>query len=69
MSTVNSALDEIMKLDYTSREIILEILQKRQSEARRDEIAKKAKQTLKEYRSGKIEPLTVEEAISRLESL
>ena len=58
-----------MQLDYASREMLLEILQKRQIEARRDEVAKTAKHTLKEYHSGKIPPLTVEEVIKKLDTL
>lgn len=58
-----------MKLDYTSREMLLEILQKRQIEDRRDEMAKSAKHTLKEYNSGKILPLTAEEVIEKLNTL
>ena len=43
-----------MQLDYASREMLLEILQKRQIEARRDQIAKAAKQTLKAYHRGEM---------------
>jgi hypothetical protein len=58
-----------MKLDHTSRELLLEILQKRQIEARRSEIAKNAKKTLKEYRSGKIHPQSAEEINKELNLL
>lgn len=47
MVTIDSTLDDIMKLDFASREMLLEILQKRQIEARRNEIAKTAKRTLR----------------------
>lgn len=69
MVTINSTLEDIMELDYASREMLLEILQKRQIEARREEISKKAKSTLKEYNSGKILPLTAEEVIKKLSTL
>ena len=69
MVTINSTLEDIMQLDYTSREMLLEILQKRQIESRRDEIAKAAKQTLKEYHSGKILPLSAEEVLKKLNTL
>ena len=69
MITINSTLEDIMKLDYASREMLLEILQKRQIEARRDEIAKTAKQTLKEYHSGKILPLSAAEAVKKLNAI
>jgi hypothetical protein len=69
MVTINSTLEDIMQLDYASREMLLEILQKRQIESRRDEIAKAAKQTLKEYHSGKILPLSAEEVLKKLNTL
>lgn len=58
-----------MQLDFASREMLLEILQKRQIEEHRNEIAKTAKQSLKEYHSGKTAPLTAEEVIEKLNSL
>ncbi|RZA02884.1 MAG: hypothetical protein EOP47_05270 [Sphingobacteriaceae bacterium] len=69
MVTIDSTLEEIMQLDFASREMLLEILQKRQIEARRNEMAKSAKQSLKEYRSGKTSPLTADEVIKKLNSL
>ena len=69
MVTLDSTLEDIMKLDFSTREMLLEILQKRQIEARRDEIAKNAKKTLKEYRAGEYKPLSVEEAIEELKAL
>jgi len=69
MATIDSTLKEIMQLDYSSREMLLEILQKRQMEARRNDMSRAAKQSLKEYRAGKITPLTADEVISRLNSL
>jgi len=69
MVTLESTLEDIMQLDFASREMLLEILQKRQIEARRNEIAKTAKDTLKEYHSGKLKPLSAEETAKRLNSL
>lgn len=69
MVTIDSTLSDIMKLDYNTREMLLEILQKRQVEARRDEIAKNAKKSLKEFHSGKYAALSAEEGISHLASL
>jgi hypothetical protein len=69
MVTLDSTLESIMQLDFTSREILLEILQKRQIEARRDQVAKAAKQSLKEYHSGKLSPLNADEVIGKLNSL
>jgi hypothetical protein len=69
MVTLNSTLEDIMQLDFASREMLLEILQKRQAEARRDDIAKNARKTLKEYRSGDLLPQTAEELIEKLNSI
>jgi hypothetical protein len=69
MVTIDSTLADIMQLDFASREMLLEILQKRQIEARRDEIAKAAKHSLKEYHSGKLTPMSAEEAVKRLNTL
>ncbi len=69
MATIDSTLDDIMKLDFNSREMLLEILQKRQIEYRRNEIAKSAKKTLKEYQTGKITADTAEDVIKKLNSL
>ncbi|HEY8781573.1 MAG TPA: hypothetical protein VIM16_08175 [Mucilaginibacter sp.] len=66
MATINSTLEDIMQLDYASREMLLEILQKRQIETRRNEIAKTAKQTLKEYHSDKILPITADGVVKKL---
>lgn len=69
MTTIDSALQDIMQLDYNSREMLLEILQKRQIEARRNDIAKSAKQSLKDYHSGKTVPVTADEVINKLNPL
>ncbi len=69
MTTIDSALDDIMKLDYTSREMLLEILQRRQIEARREEIAKTAKKSIKDYQSGKTTPASANEVIGKLSTL
>jgi len=69
MVTINSALEDIMQLDFASREILIEILQKRQIEARRDEIAKTAKKSLIEFQSGKNVPLPADDIIAKLNNL
>lgn len=69
MATIDSTLTDIMKLDFNSREMLLEILQKRQIEARRDEIAKNAKKDLKKYHAGDYTSLSAEELFRHLDSL
>ena len=51
MITLNETLDSIMKLDSSSREILLEILQKRQIEERHKEIAQNAKKGKDDFKA------------------
>ena len=69
MPTINSILNDFIRLDYDTREMLLEILQKRQIESRRNDIAKSAKRSIKEYQAGKIQPESAEILISRLSVL
>jgi hypothetical protein len=69
MITIDSTLDEIMKLDFASREVLLEVFQKRQADARRDEIAKTAKSSIKHYKAGKSKPLSADDVVAHLNSL
>jgi hypothetical protein len=62
-------LDDIMRLDFDTREMLLDILKRRQIESRRDEIAENGKKALKEYRSGKAVPKSAEEVIAELNAL
>jgi hypothetical protein len=58
MVTINETLDTIMQLDVSSREMLLEILQKRQIDERRQDIARNGKQAKKAFKSGKLIPAT-----------
>lgn len=58
-----------MLMDFQTREMLIEILQKRQIESKRNSILKSAKASLKEYREGKIFPINAEEVTNRLNSL
>jgi hypothetical protein len=69
MITINHTLDTIMKLDVSSREMLLEILQKRPIEDRRSEIASNGKKAKAAYKSGKIVPATAGDVIHRLNAL
>lgn len=69
MITLNDTLDSIMQLDSSSREMLLEILQKRQIEERRKEIAKNAEQTKADFKSKKIRATTAAKVISILNTL
>jgi hypothetical protein len=69
MMTLDQALTDIMQLDHNSREMLLEILQKRQIEARRDEIAENAEQAINDFHAGNFTPMSAEEAIKNLHAL
>ena len=69
MVTIDSTLNDFMKLDYNTREMLLEIMQKRQIEARRSEIAKNARQSVKDYHAGKYQPQDANGLINKLNNL
>lgn len=69
MKTLDETLDSIMQLDSLSREMLLEILQRRQIEERRKEIARNGKQARTDYKSGKIIAATASDIISTLNSV
>ncbi len=69
MVTIDQTLDTIMKLDVTSRKMLLEILQKRQIDERRHEIALSGKKAKVAYRSGKILPATAADIVRTLNAL
>lgn len=69
MADLQSTLDAVTGLDAISRKMLPDILQKRQIEERREEIARDAQKALKEYRSGKLISLTLEEAFDKLDQL
>ena len=66
---LNKALEIIMKLDFFSREMLLEILQKRQIEERRKEIAGNAKSSKKAYIKGSLHSASAKDMISKLNTL
>ena len=69
MATIDETLDNIMQMDFSSREMLLEILQKRQIEDRRKEIAENGKQAKEDFKTGKIIPSNAADLISSLNSL
>jgi Rad3-related DNA helicase len=68
MSNLDQVLDEAMNLPLEQREMLIQILQRRMIEQRRDEIAQDAKLSLAEFREGKLRIQTTTEAISELKS-
>ena len=66
MSNLDRILDEAMTLPANQQEMLLQILQRRIVERRRDEIAQDTIESLAEFRSGKLKALTAPEAIAEL---
>ncbi len=66
MFTIDQTLDTIMQMDISSREMLLEILQKRMIEERRREMAINGKKAKADYKSGKILPSTAADIILTL---
>jgi ERCC4-type nuclease len=69
MTTLNEALEKLMELDYESREMIIEIAQKRQVEERRKEIAQNAKKEVASYKKNKAKAVNALEVISQLNNI
>jgi transcriptional regulator with AAA-type ATPase domain len=66
MNSLDRILDEAMALPFCQQEMLMQILQRRTVERRRDEIAQDAKESLAEFRSGQLQPQTVDAAIAEL---
>ena len=67
MSNLDRVLDEAMNLSIEQREVLIQILQRRMIEQRRDEIAQDATLSLAEFREGKLKIQSAAEAISELQ--
>ena len=69
MATINEALDKLMKLDFESREMLIEIAQKRQVEERRKGMAHNAKMAIAAYKGNKTKAVGASQIIAQLNSL
>jgi hypothetical protein len=66
MQTFEKTLDELMSYDFSTRELIINILQKRQIEERRNEIAKNIKVSASDYKKGKLKAQSAKDALATL---
>ncbi len=66
MVTLDQAIDTAMQLTLEQREMLLNILRGRQIEARRDEIAQDAKESLAQFRSGELKATTAQNIVEEL---
>ena len=69
MFTIDKVLDEIMQLDFSSREMLIDIVRKRQIEERRAGIARNARKARTEFKRGKLKPLSSAKIIKRFKAL
>jgi transcriptional regulator with AAA-type ATPase domain len=63
MTNLDRVLDEAMNLPLEQQEMLLQILQRRLMEQRRNEIAQDAKLSLAEFKAGKLKIQTATEDI------
>ena len=69
MPDFNVVLEEIMQLDFASRALLPEIVQKRQIKERRAEIANHARRSKADYEQGKLSVQSATDAIGFLKTL
>jgi hypothetical protein len=66
MITLDEALDVVMQLEYEQKELLLDILRKRQIEERREEIAQNAQEAIQAFQAGELKTETADELTNRL---
>ena len=66
MTNLDRVLDEAMDLPLEQQEMLIQILQNRIIERRRDKIAQDAKLSLSDFKQGKFKAQNAAEAISEL---
>lgn len=64
--TLDQVINMAMKLPFEQREMLVDIIHRRQVEALRREIAADAEAALSEYRAGRFEPQPAHEIIREL---
>jgi hypothetical protein len=64
--TLDQAIDTAMQLPPAQREMLVDILRSSQIEARREEIAAAARESIAEYRAGTLKARSADESIAEL---
>ena len=65
--TLDKALDAAMMLPEEQRQMLIEILEKREIERWREEVARDAQEARRAFHAGELKPQTAEEVIPDLE--
>jgi len=66
MVTLDQAIDTVLALPPQQQEMLVEIVYRRQVEARRQAIARDAQDSLKAYRAGQFQPQPLQEILAQL---
>lgn len=67
--TLQQILEATEQLSYQQRELLLQVLSRRQREARQSQIARHAKKARRAFQLGQLTTETAEELIKRLHNL
>ncbi len=67
MTTLEQALNTVSKLPIEQQEMLIQIMQNRLIENRRQEIADEAKQAISSFHRGELKPQTADEVIAELQ--
>ena len=67
MISFENALELVSQLPREQQEMLIEIVKKRCVEVRRQEFLRECQEGLTEYRTGNLQPMTVEDAIAELD--
>jgi hypothetical protein len=66
MTTLDHALDAVMQLSSEQKQMLIEILWRRQIDERREEIAEHARGAISAFHAGNLKPEPVEDLLGRL---
>jgi ABC-type Fe3+-citrate transport system substrate-binding protein len=64
--TLDQAIDTVMQLSFEQREMLIEIIRRRDIENRRKEIAKEAQESMAAFHAGELKPQPSGEVITEL---
>ncbi len=67
MMTLDQALDTVMQLSLEQREVLVDIIQHRDINNRRREMAIDAKEAIADFHASKLKPQSAKEIISKLQ--
>ncbi len=68
MATFNDVLESVEELSFEEKEFLIDILQKRQIEQRREQLYNEVTVAIEEYNSGKLKSMTVDEIMKEIDN-